>query len=982
MKRKPRNFYKNYFFEIVATTPFMLIMTLITVFSIQAETPAIQNVADASDLRWLNPDLTERNTAKIRLSNGLEIYLISDPLADQSAASMAIQAGSWDDPAEYPGMAHLCEHMLFGGSQKFPDETEFFDLVADHGGQTNAFTASNRTVYMFSSNDEGFEALLERFAHFFIDPLFNFSGIDREMHAVDQEFAKNIENDEWRGYMIFKETGNADHPNARFSIGNSSTLSSIPASELKKWHSRYYTAPRMRLAVYSTQPLDALKEAAQRFFSAIPGTDIPLRDFSSFLSSERQWGHFIHIQSVRERRNLTVTWELPSELAQGNSKSIELVAYALNRGQAFSLHEQLKREGLIDDSLVTASVMDDPEHPILEISLEMTDKGLQKIDDLIFRCFQAIHGLRGNGIPPHLFDEMNVIARYYYQYQPRLEAFLYIWSIGSTILNESLESYPRQNIIASQYDASQIQRVLESLMPEKGIYMIQTNEAPAQPNCFDCKERWTKAAYTIVPIEENRLGIWAQAQPHRDIRIPGPNPFVCSNFQFVVNPDDPKTPTPMLLHEDPLGKAYYCRVAEFNTPESACYLHILTPSINCSAKSRCMTEIYINYLIDRLHPTISAAACAGLQVNLSSDRNQLHCAITGFSEKAPILLQEILKQLAVPPPAPSQFEQYQAKMARDLSNSARELTVFQAKDLASSILYWKEPTKKEELQALQSIHYDEFCAFLRSLFKKTYTEALFAGNLTLKGAESAWLDIRHFLGNAPYEKKDHPPIKVLSLDNQGPYYIREQTGAMGNAAFLVMDFGQFTFEKRAVHEILSTALKEAFFNELRGKQKTGYIAQSDQNEIELRLFQYFLVQSSTHQPEELMHRFEQFLESFAQQLPEIISPSRFATLKQTLAESLMKRFRSLKDKSALWDQLAFRRNGDFAWVEKRLTGYANLSYDAFLNDAQSFLSRINRKRLAILFEGRIESPFAYVPTSPEELKKGNKYFSQSEIDTK
>ena len=54
------------------------------------------------------------------------------------------------------------------------------------------------------------------------------------MHAVDQEFAKNIENDLWREYMVFKETGNPDHPNARFSIGNSETLSQHSPERIEK----------------------------------------------------------------------------------------------------------------------------------------------------------------------------------------------------------------------------------------------------------------------------------------------------------------------------------------------------------------------------------------------------------------------------------------------------------------------------------------------------------------------------------------------------------------------------------------------------------------------------------------------------------------------------------------------------------------------------------------------------------------------------
>src|SRR5690606_13975318 len=126
-----------------------------------------------------------------------------------------------------------------------PDENAFFSEIANFSGTTNAYTAPHRTVYMFSCQSEGFLSLLDRFGHFFIDPLFNPSHIAREMHAVDQEFAKSLENDFWRSYMVWKETGNQEHPNRLFSCGNSETLSKIPETALQRWHAKHYSGQQM-----------------------------------------------------------------------------------------------------------------------------------------------------------------------------------------------------------------------------------------------------------------------------------------------------------------------------------------------------------------------------------------------------------------------------------------------------------------------------------------------------------------------------------------------------------------------------------------------------------------------------------------------------------------------------------------------------------------------------------------------------------------
>ena len=945
---------------------------------IWAETSPYQEIADEANLPILNPDLSTRKTAKIRLSNGLEAYIISDANADQSAAALAVNAGSWMDSDEYPGMAHFCEHMLFRGSQKFPNENEFSALVADNNGQANAFTANDRTVYMFSSCDEGFLSLLEHFSRFFIDPLFNPAGISSEMHAVDQEFAKNFENDDWREYMVFKETGNPDHPNARFSIGNSETLQSIPQSALKKWHAQYYAASKMHLVLYSSLSLETLKETVRSYFSQVPNHETPSIDNSQPITSTKQKGHFIYIQPIKQNRTLTLSWELPRDLSLDPTKSAQLFCYALKRGQPYSLENALMRENLIDDLEVRVDELGDNAHRFFQIEIDLTARGLEQIDTVIMRCFQAIHGLQTSGIPAYLFEEMNEIAQLNYQFQPRQDAFQYIYSLGASLCDEPLSTYPKEKVLATEHSPRQVARIGSLLTPENCLYFLQADFKNSKI-VLDRRERWIQAEYALKEIPSEWLKTWLDAEAHPDIRLAGPNPFIPGHFD-LVSENSPRTLVPLLIAEDDSGIAYYSRIAEFRTPESAFYLHFLSPEINSSSRSTCLSFLYLDYLTDRLHPTLGAASSAGLQSSFTLDRNRIQLKIVGFSDKAPLLLQEILKQMAAAPPTPDQFDILKTRFAIDLSNHTKDLAVIQAKEIVASLLYQDKPTKHQQLLALQTITYDDFCAYLHSLFEKSYTQAMFAGNLSLKEAESAWLDVRNLLDSAPWPKSEHPETKILTLsDGQGPFAIHEKSDVLGNAAFLIVDVGNFTFERRAAQEILSQVLKESFFHTLRTQQKTGYIAQSDQQEIDLHLFQYFLVQSNSHQPEDLLYRFELFLESTLQDLSENIPKSRFVTLKQNLAESLLTRFRSLKEKSSLWNQLAFDNGADFAWIEKRLAGYASITYETFLKEANSFLSRNNHKRLAVLFEGEIPAPFTYQPISADKIGQIGKYSARSEI---
>ena len=61
----------------------------------------------------------------IELDNGLKVILVSDEDADKAAASMNVAVGSGDDPAEREGLSHFLEHMLFLGTEKYPDPGEY-----------------------------------------------------------------------------------------------------------------------------------------------------------------------------------------------------------------------------------------------------------------------------------------------------------------------------------------------------------------------------------------------------------------------------------------------------------------------------------------------------------------------------------------------------------------------------------------------------------------------------------------------------------------------------------------------------------------------------------------------------------------------------------------------------------------------------------------------------------------------------------------
>lgn len=177
------------------------------------------------------------------LPNQLRVLLISDPNSNISAASMDVAVGSFSDPQQVQGLAHFCEHMLFLGTKKYPDEHEYSNYLQTHGGGDNAFTSTQETNYYFSIEADYLEHALDMFAWFFIDPLFTPSATGREMNAVNAEHEKNLQSDVWRLWQLLKHVSNPLHPFSQFSTGTVDTLNKSNISDyLNEYYDSYYSA--------------------------------------------------------------------------------------------------------------------------------------------------------------------------------------------------------------------------------------------------------------------------------------------------------------------------------------------------------------------------------------------------------------------------------------------------------------------------------------------------------------------------------------------------------------------------------------------------------------------------------------------------------------------------------------------------------------------------------------------------------------------
>ena len=96
----------------------------------------------------LKSDSDRRDYKYIELDNKLKVILVKDKLSMSCGALLNINVGSVQDTL--PGMAHFLEHMVFMGSEKYPDQNNFMESVFKSGGITKAMTGDTHTTYYFT----------------------------------------------------------------------------------------------------------------------------------------------------------------------------------------------------------------------------------------------------------------------------------------------------------------------------------------------------------------------------------------------------------------------------------------------------------------------------------------------------------------------------------------------------------------------------------------------------------------------------------------------------------------------------------------------------------------------------------------------------------------------------------------------------------------------------------------------------------------
>ena len=289
------------------------------------------------------------------LPNKMKYTIIQDASDINLNVSLCVNVGSLMDPREYMGLAHFLEHMLFLGSEKYPDENYFSKNIKSNGGNSNAYTGLYETVYYFNCINN-MENILDIFSRFFIDPLFNIDSVEREINAINSEHMKNINNDMWATRQIMYNLTKKDCIINRFTTGNFDTLKNTSFKKLRnsmiEFYKKYYTSNNMYLTVISNQNIDIIEKYIKTFFSSILPNNMMNKlshiTKNNITKNNKYYENKYEIVMIPNNINTNILyfWEVPTSSYFLYNKAIYVISYMIEYNSKDNLKNILKREGL------------------------------------------------------------------------------------------------------------------------------------------------------------------------------------------------------------------------------------------------------------------------------------------------------------------------------------------------------------------------------------------------------------------------------------------------------------------------------------------------------------------------------------------------------------------------------------------------------------------------------------------------------------
>ncbi|WP_063371233.1 insulinase family protein [Pseudoalteromonas luteoviolacea] len=892
----------------------------------------------------------------LTLENGIDVVLVSDPNAEKSAAALSVGIGLLHDPMSQQGMAHYLEHMLFLGTEQFPNPDEYSEFMQKNGGSHNAYTWLDVTNYMLKINNDAYEEALARFSDFFKAPKLYPEYTDKEKNAVNAEWSMRREMDFFGQFKLARSLL-GEHPANRFLIGNLETLGDKDNSNLHQetvdFYDKYYSANIMKLAMISNLPLSEMEAKAIKHFSSIKNKNIEEPVVTEAIDFRQAGKKRIHYQPNQDVKSLNIEFIIENNMSDFAVKPNYFISYLLSNEMQGSPAQVLKDKGWI----ASLSAYDAPNHygnyGVITVGIELTEEGMKNREQIVATVMRYINLIKEEGVDAKYFEEIKTSLDNKFRFLEKQDEFDYVSELAANMQDYPLNHAVNAGYYFAKFEPVAINQVLEQLTPESMRVWYISKDEPVTS-----KLHFYDGQYKVEEISDQEIAQWSKPS-QLALALPSVNRLLPENFDIKV-PQDGQTNRVEQVYKGERIHAWR-KSSERYTQQPKGTLEVVFNSampIN-NVENKVAAQLWVDLYRIQKAKLMTEAHVAGMGLDLSYS-NGLVMSLSGFTDKQPRLLEQAFIDFKVSPTA-KQLEQAVDRYIRQIQNQNKQIPYYQAFGAYRQLT--REGNFDHELliETARQMTPENFAKYRDEILETNLIRIFGYGNYNNDDINNAVAILKKEVGET-LSQSDYIRAGFWQ-PKKGEVLVWQKDADVADVAIVdVAVHPTPGYDQKAAALILKAHLRQKAFNTLRTEEQLAYAVGALSTSIDEYSAIGLFIQTPVKSVQDMQARFEEFKVSYASELNKLTN-DEFNKIKSSVLANLMEEPKNLSEEAQPILSDWYRNKLTFDSKEKLIQAAKNVTLDSVQAYFNETLLNKDAARLNIQVRGRkfADKPFATLP---------------------
>jgi zinc protease len=277
---------------------------------------------------------------RYQLPNGLKVILHEDITTPMVTVNVLYNVGSRDEHKDKTGFAHLFEHLMFGGTPRFPD----YDKIAQKAGATNnAFTSNDLTNYYISLPAANLEIGLMLEADRMAGLLFSSESLEVQRKVVIEEFKQRYLNKPYGDvWLELSPLSYKFHPYAWPTIGKEvKHIEDAELEDVRSFFAKHYNPQNAILSIAGKIDIKSVKKQIEKWFGNLDGGKAYHRKLQSEPSQTIK--RSLQLQRDVPQNAIYKVFHMPDRVS-ADYYSGDLVSDLIGRGYSSWIYKELISE--------------------------------------------------------------------------------------------------------------------------------------------------------------------------------------------------------------------------------------------------------------------------------------------------------------------------------------------------------------------------------------------------------------------------------------------------------------------------------------------------------------------------------------------------------------------------------------------------------------------------------------------------------------